>query len=59
MSPWRLAGEIRANGDVSLADTNAVALAADRHATLVVGADDGFEDLPLDVDPSRFRSDPA
>ena len=58
-APWRLAGELKADGDISLADANAVALAADRDAILVVGADDDFDDLPLDVDLFQFRSDPA
>lgn len=59
VAPWRLAGEVKADGDISLADANAVALAAERDATLVVGADDDFDDLPLDVDLSQFRTDPA
>ena len=58
-APWRLAGELKADGDISLADANAVALAVDRDATLVVGADDDFDDLPLDVDLYQFRTDPA
>ncbi|EMA50060.1 hypothetical protein C448_01469 [Halococcus morrhuae DSM 1307] len=58
-APWRLAGEIKADGDISLADANAVALAIERDATLLVGADDDFDDLPLDVDLSQFRTDPA
>lgn len=56
---WRLAGEVKADGNISLADANAVALAADRNATLVVGADDDFDDLPLDVDLYQFRTGPA
>jgi predicted nucleic acid-binding protein len=59
VAPWRLAGEIKADSDISLADANAVALAAERDATLLVGADDDFDDLPLDVDLSQFRTDPA
>jgi len=59
VAPWRLAGEIKADGDISLADANAVALAADRNATLVVGADDDFDDLVVDVDLHQFRTDPA
>jgi len=58
-APWRLAGELKADGNISLADANAVALAADRDATLVVGADDDFDDLPLDIDLFQFRTDPA
>lgn len=56
---WRLTGELKAHGDLSLADANAVALAADRNATLIVGADDDFDDLPVDIDLERFRTDPA
>lgn len=56
---WRLAGEIKADGGISLADASAVALAAERDAQLVVGADDDFDDLPLDIDVHQFRTDPA
>jgi predicted nucleic acid-binding protein len=59
VAPWRLAGEVKADGDISLADANVVALAAERDATLLVGADDNFDDSPLDIDLSRFRTDPA
>src|SRR6056297_220355 len=52
---WRLAGEVKADGHVSLADAYAVALATDRRATLVAGADDDFEALPVAVDLLRFR----
>lgn len=56
---WRLAGEIKAHGNVSLADAHAVALAHDREATLVVGGDDDFETLPVAVDVERFRDHAA
>ena len=59
VAPWRLAGEVKADSNISLADANAVALAAERDATLLVGADDDFDDLPLDIDLSQFRTDPA
>lgn len=52
---WRLAAETKADGAVSLADAHAVALAHEHGATLVVGADDDFEDLPFEVDLLRFR----
>jgi len=52
---WRLAGEVKADGRISLADAYAVALAHDRDATLVVGADDDFDALPVDVEVERFR----
>jgi len=54
---WRLAGEIKADGDISLADAAAVALASDRDATMVVGADDDFDSLPVAVDIEWFRTD--
>jgi len=38
-----------------LPDAYAVALAHERSATLVVGADDDFEDLPVTVEVCRFR----
>ena len=52
---WRLAGEVKADGDISLADASAVALAHGRDATLIAGGDDYFEALPVDVDVARFR----
>ncbi|MDS0220072.1 PIN domain-containing protein [Haloarcula sp. S1AR25-5A] len=53
---WRLAGEVKSHGTVSLADACAVALAHERNATLVAGGDDDFDDLPLDVAIERFRT---
>lgn len=53
---WRLVGEIKAHGQLSFADANAVALASDRNATLVAGADDDFDELPVDVSVQRFRN---
>ena len=52
---WRLAGEVKADGMISLADASAVALAHERGATLVAGADDDFDALPVDVEVERFR----
>lgn len=52
---WRLVGEIKAHGQLSFADANAVALASDRNAILVAGADDDFDELPVDVSVHRFR----
>jgi predicted nucleic acid-binding protein len=52
---WRLAAAVKADGRISLADAYAVALAHERDATLVAGADDDFDELPIDVDPYRFR----
>jgi len=54
---WRLAAEVKADGNISLADAYAVALAYEREATLVAGADDDFDDLSLDIDLLRFRED--
>jgi predicted nucleic acid-binding protein len=54
---WRRAAEVKADGGISLADAHAVALAADRGATLVAGADDDFDELPVDVDVLRFREE--
>lgn len=52
---WRLAAEVKAHGNISLADAYAVALAHERDATLVVGADDDFDELSVEVDIRRFR----
>ncbi|WP_254521671.1 PIN domain-containing protein [Natrinema caseinilyticum] len=52
---WRLTGTVKADGHVSLADAAAVALASERDATLLVGGDDDFDDLPLEVSCERFR----
>jgi predicted nucleic acid-binding protein len=52
---WRLAAEIKADGSISLADAYAVALTHERNGTLVAGADDDFEELPIDVALHRFR----
>ena len=52
---WRRAAELKAGGSLSLADAYAVALAHERDATLVAGADDDFDALPVDVDLYRFR----
>ena len=53
---WRLAGEIKADGNISLADAYAVALAHGRDATLIAGGDDDFDALPVDVNVERFRN---
>jgi predicted nucleic acid-binding protein len=55
---WRLAGEIKAHGGLSLADAFAAALAVDRDATRVVGADTDFDGLPVNVDTEQIREDP-
>ncbi len=53
---WRLVGEVKADGEISLADACAVALAQEYDATLVVGGDDDFDDLSVDVKVHRFRN---
>lgn len=52
---WRLAGEIKAGGNISLADAYGVALTADRDAILVAGGDDDFDELPVEITIERFR----
>ncbi|QCS40891.1 PIN domain-containing protein [Natrinema versiforme] len=52
---WRLTGRVKADGHISLADAAAVALAYERDATLLVGGDDDFDELPLEVSCKRFR----
>ena len=52
---WRLAAEVKADGSISLADAYAVALACERNATLVAGADDDFDELRVEIDLHRFR----
>lgn len=54
-APWRLAAEVKADGGISLGDAYAVALAADRGATLVVGGDGELDELAVEVDVRRFR----
>ena len=54
---WRLAAEIKADGSISLADAYAVALAYEREATLVAGADDDFDELSVDSNVLRFREE--
>lgn len=52
---WHTAGVIKADGSISLGDAYAVALAHDRDATLLVGGDDDFDSLPVDVTVQQFR----
>ena len=54
---WRLAAEVKADGHISFADAHGVALAYETDATLIAGADDDFEMLPIDVDVVRFCED--
>lgn len=57
--PWRLTARIKAPGGVSIGDAYAAALAAAEDATLVVGADPEFDDLPVDIDVHRIREEPV
>lgn len=52
---WRLTGEIKADGHISLADACGVALAAENDATLVAGGDDDFDELSVEITVERFR----
>lgn len=54
-APWQTVGEVKAAGEIALGDAHAVALAAERDATLLVGGDDDFDELPVDIDIERFR----
>jgi predicted nucleic acid-binding protein len=56
---WQRAGRIKAPGGLSLGDAFAVAQAVEGEATLVVGADEDFAHLPVDVGCLQFREDPA
>ena len=56
---WRLAAAVKADGSISLAAAYAVALAHERDATLIAGADDDFAELPLEVALHRFRDHSA
>ena len=56
-APWRLAGEIKAGGGLSLSDAYAVALAVERGEALLVGADEDFDALPVDITIERIRED--
>jgi PIN domain nuclease of toxin-antitoxin system len=56
---WPTAATVKADGGIALGDAFAVALAHAEDATLVVGADDDFADLPVPVELERVRSDPT
>ncbi|MDF9747680.1 PIN domain-containing protein [Natrinema salsiterrestre] len=57
--PWSTVARIKAAGGIALGDSYAAALAADRDATLIVGADPEFGDLSVDVTLHRIRDEPA
>lgn len=52
---WQVAAEVKADGNISLADAYSVALAHERDGTLVAGGDDDFDELPVAVEVERFR----
>lgn len=56
---WETAATIKSNGGIALGDAFAVALAAETDATLLVGADDDFDDLDASVEIERIRDTPA
>ena len=55
--PWNTVARIKGAGGISLGDSYAAALALNEGATLVVGADPEFDDLPVDIDIHRIRND--
>lgn len=56
---WETAAAVKMRGGIALGDAFAVALAAERTATLLVGADDDFEAVGVSVEIERVRTDPA
>jgi len=56
---WETAAKIKAGGGISLGDAFAVALAAETDGTLLVGADDDFDDLDVSVNIERIRTTAA
>ena len=56
---WSSVARIKGAGGISLGDSYAAALAFEQEATLVVGADPEFDDLPAAIDLCRIREDPV
>lgn len=56
---WQTAATVKMHGGIALGDAFAVALAVEREATLLVGADDDFEEVGVPVEIERIRTDPA
>jgi predicted nucleic acid-binding protein len=56
---WEIAAEVKAHGGVALGDAFAVGLAVEQEATLIIGADRDFDDLPVEATTERIRTDPA
>lgn len=56
---WETAATVKMHDGIALGDAFAVALATERDATLLVGADDDFEEVGVSVEIERIRTDPA
>ena len=56
---WETAAAVKMRGGIALGDAFAVALAANREATLLVGADDDFEDVGISTEIRQIRTEPA
>jgi predicted nucleic acid-binding protein len=57
--PWSTVAHIKGAGGISLGDSYAAALAIEKEALLVVGADPEFGDLSDDIDLRQIREEPA
>ncbi|MFH5802281.1 PIN domain-containing protein [Haladaptatus sp. CMAA 1911] len=57
--PWSTVAHIKGAGGISLGDSYAAALAIEKEALLVVGADPEFGDLADDIDLRQIREEPA
>ncbi len=57
--PWSTVACIKGAGGISLGDSYAAALAIEREALLVIGADPEFGDLSDDIDLQQIREEPA
>lgn len=58
MSTWEMAGEVKQRRSIALGDSYAVATADRRGGTLIVGADDDYDDV-TEVPIDRFRTEAA
>jgi predicted nucleic acid-binding protein len=56
---WQTVSRIKGAGGISLGDSYAAALAHDEEATLIVGADPEFADLPVGIDIMKIRDKSA
>jgi predicted nucleic acid-binding protein len=56
---WETAAQVKAGGGIALGDAFAVALADAADTTLVIGADEDFDDLPLSIRIERIRDEPV